>query len=257
MINKIKKTTASGIMFAVVGVGVLLPLNAQAQTATCWDRYIASYADYPTTSKINNNAGYEGLQVMNGSNTIMHWFAKKDTMHYYYKNGVEECDKNGAHKITWVFENGAWKHGTTSTFIPYARQATGASIIPTREPVREPTQEQSSVRPSVNILQRQYDHAYEVRISLSERSDNYRVILRRGNAIQHIVDSDNEKSIMFKRVQNADYDVSIELQKGNKGSVKRHIQIDDNDQEVEVRTVIPARWKTIHTERVITIPALD
>ena len=82
--------------FAVIGT---TSTSAQAQNTQCWHKWLISYGSYTTTNRINNNAGYQGIEVYNGTNKIMHWFSNKDTLHYYYQNGVQECDKNGGWRI--------------------------------------------------------------------------------------------------------------------------------------------------------------
>ena len=111
--------------------------TTQTQNTSCWDKWLAGYSSYPTTSNINNSAGYEGIELYNGSNKIMHWFSKKDTLHYYYTNGVQECDKNGGHRLNWVLVNGVWTRATTSVdFIPYTKQG---GTLPTTEPTTSGT----------------------------------------------------------------------------------------------------------------------
>ena len=116
------------------GVLVFNTSTSEAQSSNaCWNRYIANYASYSTTSRINTDAGYEGIMLSNGSNTLLHWFAKKDTLHYYYQNGVEECDKNGNWRTTWVLSNGQWTESGFRTLVRYGQQTqqTGITIAPT------------------------------------------------------------------------------------------------------------------------------
>ena len=118
--------------------------TTQTQNTLCWDKWLGGYGSYPTTSNINNNAGYEGIELYNGSNKIMHWFSKKDTLHYYYTNGVQECDKNGGHRLNWVLVNGVWTRATTFVdFVPYTKQGSTSPTSPT-----EPTT--SGTRPTTN-----------------------------------------------------------------------------------------------------------
>ena len=135
-------TTSMGIIAVLVITALAVigttSTSAQAQNtqATCWDRWIGHYSSYSTTSNINNNAGYEGIELHNGDNKIMHWFSKKDTLHYFYTNGVEECDKNGGYRLSWVQVNNVWTKTTTSiNFTPYTKQTSTPPINTGTRPI--------------------------------------------------------------------------------------------------------------------------
>ena len=135
MNKKITGVLATIVLSAGIGLGLGFGtaevVNGQQQLQ-CWDRYEANYASYPTTSTINTTAGYKGIVLSNGDNKILHWFSNKDTLHYYYQNAVEECDKNGKQRVVWVWQNGQWVNGSVSSFTPYAKAGTTPGWTPER-----------------------------------------------------------------------------------------------------------------------------
>lgn len=238
MTNKLiqhTSTVALIIALAVLALIAIFPANtqtteAQIQRTTCWDRFVSAYGSYPTTSRINNNAGYEGFEVFNGNNKIMHWFSKKDTLHYYYVGVVEECDKNGAQRVIWVWSNNAWVQGTATTFTPHAQKS-----------VSMPNQVQAET-PRLVVETNNIQGVYHI----NARIEN----LNKDNKKDHrlLIDGETIRNTFYRNSiirDNEDKFITIQHQALTKG----HIEIDENNAEVRVGRV----WQTIKRE-LIRIP---
>ena len=109
----------------------------------------------------------------------MHWFSKKDTLHYFYTNGVEECDKNGAHRLNWVLVNGVWTRATTSVdFVPYTKQEGTSPTSPT-EPIT------SGTRPTTTNTGTQNNNGLTIRTGTLE-GGTYKAYYRQNGTLAKV-----------------------------------------------------------------------
>ena len=106
----------------------------------------------------------------------MHWFSKKDTLHYFYTNGVEECDKNGGHRLNWVNNAGTWTKQTTPIdFVPYTKQAgTTSTNTGTRPTTNTQTQSNNGLTIRTGTLNGTPYKAYYRQDGTLERMAYYR-----------------------------------------------------------------------------------
>ena len=111
---------------------------------------------------------YQGIEVYNGTNKIMHWFSNRDTVHYLYANGVQECDKNGGLRTNWVKNAGSWtKQKTPVHFTPYPPQIGATST----------TWRTSSIRPKINTGT-QSDDGLTIKTGTLENGTQYKIYYR-------------------------------------------------------------------------------